>query len=137
MSTTDPSSLIPARVAVVADDDKLLRAMMGDLLRAKGFTVAEAEDGAEAIAATMMNLDALAVVVLDLSMPNVDGFDVLTEIRAATTERRVPIVVVTGAGAEQAQAAMALGADQAVMKGATPDELGALIDLAIEAKAAA
>lgn len=99
---------------------------------ARGFDVVEASDGAEAIAAVMTNLDRLAVVLLDLTMPNVDGFDVLSEIRGPTRERKIPIVVVTGAATEQAQAAMALGADQAVMKGATLEEIGALVDLAIE-----
>jgi CheY-like chemotaxis protein len=60
---------------------------------------------------------------------------VLHEIRGPTRERKVAIVVITGAAAEQAQAAMAMGADQAVMKGATPEEVSALVDMAIETAA--
>lgn len=123
------------RIAIVADDDALPRTQTADLMRARGFEVVEAADGGEAIAAVMTHLESLAVVVLDLSMPNIDGFDVLTEIRDATRARKIPIVVVTGAGADQAQAAMALGADQAVMKGATMEELGALLDLSLSAAA--
>ncbi len=123
------------RIALVADDDALPRAQTSDLMRAKGFEVVEAIDGAEAIAAVMTHLESLAVVVLDLTMPNIDGFDVLSEIRGPTRARHIPIVVVTGSGAEQAQAAMALGADQAVMKGATMEELGALVDLSMDAAA--
>lgn len=128
--------LLPIRVAVVADDDALIRAQFVDLLRARGLAVVEATDGAEAIAAVHAHLASLALVVLDLAMPNVDGFDVLSDVRGPTRERHVPIVVVTGGTTEQAQAALALGADQAVMKGATLEELGALIDLSLEVTAA-
>jgi CheY-like chemotaxis protein len=133
-STVSESQSLP-RIALVADDDALPRTQTADLMRARGFEVVEAADGGEAIAAVMTHLESLAVVVLDLAMPNIDGFDVLTEIRDATRERKIPIVVVTGAGPDQAQAAMALGADQAVMKGATMEELGALVDLSLSAAA--
>ncbi len=132
---TAPAQPAGPRIAVVADDDLFQRQILGDVLRERGFEVVEATDGAEAVAATMLNLDSLGVVLLDLTMPNIDGFAVLNEVRVATRERRVPIVVVTGTGFEKAQQAMELGADQAVMKGATPEEIGALIDLTLEAAA--
>jgi CheY-like chemotaxis protein len=120
-------------MVLVADDDALVRAMLGDLMRERGYQVMEAATGAQAIELTHTHVQALRLVLLDLSMPDRDGFDVLTEVKAATGDHGIPIVVVTGMGAEQAQCAIDLGATEAVLKGATPEELGTLIDMAMSA----
>ena len=120
-------------LVLVADDDALIRAMLGDVMRERGYDVVEASTGAQAIELTLANLNALRLVLLDLSMPDRDGFDVLTEVKASLTEHGIPVVVVTGMGAEQAKCAIDLGAAEAVLKGATPEEIGTLIDMAMSA----
>ena len=131
MSAPIVPPLPSAGLALVADDDRLIRAQLGDLLRARGHQVLEASTGEEAAAAALASLDELQVVLLDLTMPDKDGFDVLTEIREPTRARGIPIVVLTGGTAEQAQCAVALGADEAFIKGASPEELGALLDVVL------
>jgi CheY-like chemotaxis protein len=129
------AALIPPvqPLVLVADDDALSRAMLGDVMRERGYDVVEATTGTQAIELIMANLTALQLVLLDLSMPDRDGFDVLSEVRTPAADHGIPIIVVTAMGAEQAKCAMDLGAVEAVMKGATPEEIGTLIDMAMSA----
>jgi CheY-like chemotaxis protein len=61
----------------------------------EGWTVAEAEDGYEALALLERSTPPPAAVVLDLMMPGMDGFQVLEAIRRSEAWRDVPVVVVT------------------------------------------
>jgi CheY-like chemotaxis protein len=84
----DPS----ARRVLVVDDDADLRRHLRGLLEKDGWAVDEAADGREA-------LDRLAarpaLVLLDLLMPNMDGFEFLSEFRQREESRSVPVVVLT------------------------------------------
>jgi len=77
---------------LVVDDDPETRRLVCRHLQGAGFTVAEARDGEEALLRTRVSPPAL--LILDLVMPNVDGFEVLRRLREEGT--RVPIVVLTG-----------------------------------------
>ena len=78
---------------VVVDDDPATRDVLRRTLGREGWTVAEAEDGYEALA--LLERSTPAVVVLDLMMPGMDGFQVLEAIRRSEAWRDVPVVVVT------------------------------------------
>jgi signal transduction histidine kinase/CheY-like chemotaxis protein len=80
--------------AVVVDDDAATRDVLRRTLRRNGWTVAEAEDGYQALA-LLERAPPPAVVVLDLIMPGMDGFQVLEAIRRSEAWRDVPVVVVT------------------------------------------
>jgi signal transduction histidine kinase/CheY-like chemotaxis protein len=80
---------------VVVDDDPATRDVLRRTLGREGWTVAEAEDGYEALALLERSTPPPAVVVLDLMMPGMDGFQVLEAIRRSGTWREVPVVVVT------------------------------------------
>jgi signal transduction histidine kinase/CheY-like chemotaxis protein len=80
---------------VVVDDDAAARDVLRRTLGREGWTVAEAEDGYEALALLERSTPPPAVVVLDLMMPGMDGFQVLEAIRRSGTWREVPVVVVT------------------------------------------
>lgn len=125
----------PSRYALIADGDGVNRAHLGEVLRQRGLGVLEAASGEEALAAVRDHLELLDLVVLELKLPGKDGFDVLVDIRTPTRQRSVPIVVVTGQGPDLAKCALELGADEAVLKGASDDEVGALIDLALANRA--
>ncbi|MDB4993628.1 MAG: sensory box histidine kinase/response regulator [Myxococcaceae bacterium] len=77
---------------LVADDDDLTRAMVCRQLQQIGFHASEARDGEEAILRARVAPPAL--LILDLVMPNVDGFEVLRRLRAEGS--KVPVVVLTG-----------------------------------------
>jgi predicted signal transduction protein with EAL and GGDEF domain/FixJ family two-component response regulator len=83
----------PIRV-LVADDDAILREIAGAMLRAAGFTVQTAACGDEAVAACALSLPDIAL--LDVEMPDGDGYQACTDIRALPGGADLPIVMVTG-----------------------------------------
>jgi signal transduction histidine kinase/DNA-binding response OmpR family regulator len=78
---------------LVVDDDPKTREMLRRTLQKAGWTVAEAADGCEAIEALERAKPAL--VLLDLMMPGMDGFEVLERLHADETWREVPVIIVT------------------------------------------
>jgi CheY-like chemotaxis protein/signal transduction histidine kinase len=77
---------------LVVDDDAHTRELVSRTLRAAGFVSAEARDGDEAILKARVLKPAL--MLLDLVMPQVDGFEVLRALRASGSE--IPVIVLTG-----------------------------------------
>ena len=78
---------------LVVDDDQRTRDMLRRTLQKAGCTVAEAANGSEAIEALERAKPAL--VLLDLMMPGMDGFEVLERLRGDETWREVPVIIVT------------------------------------------
>jgi two-component system, OmpR family, response regulator RegX3 len=96
------------RVLIVEDEDAIAEPL-AEGLRREGFDVARAATGTEALAATPAD-----VVLLDLRLPDLDGFDVCRELRARSA---VPIIVVTARGEEADRVVgLELGADDYVVK---------------------
>ncbi|WP_163989552.1 response regulator [Pyxidicoccus caerfyrddinensis] len=77
---------------LVVDDDSATRELVSRNLRRAGFSTAEARSGEDALLKARVSPPAL--VVLDLMMPNLDGFEVLRRLRAEKLQ--VPVVVLTG-----------------------------------------
>ena len=75
---------------LIADDDRLVRVMLTDLLSELGHTVVQAENGAEAVA--LAAREAPELLILDFLMPKLSGLDALLEIRRG---RPVPAVLLT------------------------------------------
>lgn len=83
-----------SRFVVVADDDVECREALAELLEHAGFSVDRALDGRDALLLVRTRVpDAL---VLDLSMPGLDGFDVARALRSGVATRQIPVVAVTG-----------------------------------------
>ena len=80
---------------LIADDDASIRRMLALSLRKEGYQTAEACDGSEALEA--MRAGEVDLVLLDLMMPKVTGWDVLTERAAAPELRKIPVIVITAA----------------------------------------
>ena len=78
---------------LVVDDDAKTRDMLRRTLQKAGWTVAEAASGCEAIEALEHAKPAL--VLLDLMMPGMDGFEVLERLHGDETWRDVPVIIVT------------------------------------------
>ncbi|WP_414475074.1 response regulator [Microvirga sp. M2] len=78
---------------LVVDDDPMTREMLRRILSKRGWSVTEAADGFDALSA--LGRGAPAVVLLDLMMPGMDGFEVLDAMRREASWRDIPVVVVT------------------------------------------
>ncbi|MDP9393610.1 MAG: response regulator [Actinomycetota bacterium] len=111
--------------AVVADDDAVIRRLLGLLLQREGFDVHAAVDGEQAL--RLVRDVVPQVVFLDAMMPVVDGYDACRRIREDVAARVQPVIVmVTGAGqAEDRERATAAGVDAFVTKPFSPSGLSA------------
>jgi adenylate cyclase len=78
---------------LVVDDDPLNRAILRRGLEREGHSVATAEDGVEALAA--LRTGAVDLVLLDIVMPNMDGFQVLTEMKGDPALRHIPVIMIS------------------------------------------
>jgi DNA-binding response OmpR family regulator len=103
----------PVRLLVVEDDDGIGVPLVEGLTRA-GFDVSRVSTGHAALAATAGQDPSLDMVLLDLGLPDMDGYDVCRQIRARS---KLPIVVVTARGEEiDRVVGLELGADDYMVK---------------------
>jgi CheY-like chemotaxis protein len=108
---------------LVADDEPHIGRIIKMKLEQGPFTVTLAYDGREALEVMEKNPD-IALVLLDVMMPHVNGLDVLARLREDDRWRTVPCIVLTAAGQEQHhQQAMALGANEFLTKPFSPKKL--------------
>jgi PAS domain S-box-containing protein len=83
------------RSVLVVEDDEATREFVAEKLRAAGFSVETAADGAVARERIAGNGELPALVILDLHLPRVNGFELLAEWRAAARTARLPVFVLT------------------------------------------
>lgn len=104
---------------LVVDDDPHIRELISLFLQQEGFRVLEAEDGVEAL--QIMEQDRADLVILDIMMPNMDGWELCRELRALYD---LPLLMLTAKG-ETAQKVKGfnLGTDDYVVKPFDPQEL--------------
>ena len=101
-------------VLLVEDEDQLRR-VMKDLLERDGYTVAEARDGVQAL--DQVDRFAPDVIILDLNLPGLDGYSVLTQLRSRPATRTIPVMVLTAKGDEDNEVRVfELGADDFITK---------------------
>lgn len=101
---------------LIADDSQLIRKILIDTL-ADEYHILEAENGLEAVAILETGEREISALLLDLVMPGLDGFGVLRRLRASRRLDRLPVLVITSEGAEEAMAmAYDLGAAEVVQK---------------------
>jgi type II secretory ATPase GspE/PulE/Tfp pilus assembly ATPase PilB-like protein/CheY-like chemotaxis protein len=101
-------------VLLVEDEDQLRR-VMKDLLEREGYTVAEARDGIQAL--DQVDRFAPDVIILDLNLPGLDGYSVLSQLRSRPATRAIPVVVLTAKGDEDNEVRVfELGADDFITK---------------------
>ena len=113
------------RKILIADDEARMRALVRDYLRMKGFQVLEAENGREALEVFQREPD-IALILLDVMMPEMDGFETLKELRHISD---VPVLMLTARAEEQDELqGFSLGADKYIAKPFSPKVLLARID---------
>jgi CheY-like chemotaxis protein len=114
------------RTILVVDDSPTSRDILGTILRHGGFSVMEAASVAEA--ETTLAAEQPDLVLLDLYLPEVDGFELLRRMKAEPATRDVPVVCITaGATKEVRQRAEAMGCEEVVFKPEGPNEVLALV----------
>ncbi len=85
------------RKALLADDTRFFRTALRDLLQAEGWEVLEAKDGSSALEMARDQLTRLDLVILDIRMPELDGLEVLKQLRAEDLGKTIPVLMMTGA----------------------------------------
>ena len=109
---------------LVAEDDDDLRGVLTASLTRNGHRVIPVRDGAEALAA--IEREPVDVIVLDLVMPNIDGFEVLARLKEVSKDATIPIVVLSGTDRSTTELqALRLGANVYLTK---PIEAAALTE---------
>jgi two-component system cell cycle response regulator DivK len=111
-----------APLVLVVDDYTDAREMYSDFLVFSGFRVAEAKDGVEALQkAIEIGPD---IILMDLSLPGVDGWEATRRLKQDDRTRHIPVVALTGhALAGDAQTALKAGCDAFITKPCLPADL--------------
>ena len=104
-----------AHILVVDDEPEIVK-MVGRLMEGRGHRVSVARDGLEALEAVERERPDL--LIIDLNLPKLDGFEVTKKLRAVTVTRDLPIVMMTAAFPTVADAdrGLTVGADEYVVK---------------------
>jgi CheY-like chemotaxis protein len=115
---------------LIVDDYQDAREMYAEYLKASGFRVAEARTGIEAVAkARELGPDC---ILMDLSLPGIDGWEATRQLKADQKTTRIPVVAITGHASELASRdAKAAGCTSFVLKPALPDAVVSEVKKAI------
>ena len=110
---------------LVVDDESRMRKLVRDFLTIKGFRVVEAENGEQAVD-IFFNQKDIALIILDVMMPKMDGWEVCKMIRQYS---KVPIIMLTARGEERDELqGFELGVDEYVSKPFSPKILTARVE---------
>ncbi len=106
---------VPAVKVLLVDDEDSLRKVMRDLLERDGYAVSEARDGVQAL--DQIDRVGPDIIVLDLNLPGLDGYGVLSHLRSRPATASIPVIVLTAKGDEDNEVRVfELGADDFLTK---------------------
>lgn len=109
--------------ALIVDDSKMVRMILGKLLKELAFEVLEAGDGQEAIE-RLYHGENVDLMLVDWNMPVMDGYELLCAVRANVLLSDIKVMMVTTESSiEQVQKALAAGANEYLMKPFTKELL--------------
>jgi len=109
-----PHGVAAVKVLLVDDEDSL-RKVMRDLLERDGYAVSEARDGVQAL--DQIDRVGPDIIVLDLNLPGLDGYGVLSHLRSRPATASIPVIVLTAKGDEDNEVRVfELGADDFLTK---------------------
>jgi DNA-binding response OmpR family regulator len=110
MAGTDEPTLL------VVDDEPEIAKLVARIFEKRGYRVNTAGDGAEALAAVAK--DRPDLLILDLNLPKIDGWEVCRRLKGDPATKAIPIIMLTAAHAnvDDAQIGLGLGADEYVAK---------------------
>jgi type IV pilus assembly protein PilB len=120
---------VRATILLVEDEDTLRR-VMRDLLEQEGYAICEARDGAEAL--EQVDRHNPDLVLLDLNLPNVDGYSVLAQLRSRPATADLPVIVLSARGDEDNEVrVLRLGATDFLTKPFRPRALAARLEASL------
>jgi CheY-like chemotaxis protein len=121
-----------ARLVLVADDEEDILTLVSTIVERAGHEVVSVRDGAQALAAIRERRPDL--VVLDISMPEVDGLEVLRRVRADGETRELPVLLLSARAQEaDVRRGFDTGASAYVKKPFSPSDLARRVDELLEA----
>ena len=121
---SDPQQMAPAPLVLVVDDVAHGREIFAEYLEFRGFRVATAADGLEALDKAFELLP--DIILMDLSLPQLDGWEATKRLKGDDRTRTIPIIALTAhALASAHDKAMAAGCDSVVTKPCVPRDLEA------------
>jgi DNA-binding response OmpR family regulator len=122
METTADQIACGSRSVLVIEDDPEINAMLGAYAELCGLQYRSALNGARAM--QQVREETPTVVILDLMLPDADGFEICKRLRANANTRQVPIIILTALGGEKnRQKGLACGATEYMTKPFDPDQL--------------
>lgn len=111
-----------SRKILVAEDEPDIRALIAFSLRYAGYQVVEAVNGTDAVALAEQELPDL--ILLDVRMPKVNGYEACRLLKARASTRDIPIIFLSARGQDaEIKHGLALGAEEYILKPFAPDEL--------------
>ncbi|MBK8001703.1 MAG: response regulator [Verrucomicrobia bacterium] len=114
-----------SKTIMTADDSPSMRQMINFTLRNAGFEVVEAVDGQDAL--TKLTGAPVGMLITDLNMPNIDGIELIRQVRALPQYKYVPIIMLTTESQdEKKQAGKAAGASGWIVKPFRAEQLVAV-----------
>jgi len=103
------------KVILVADDSPSIRKFVSFALTMKGFEIISCADGMEAL--EKLPTERINLVITDLNMPNLDGFELIKAIRSNEELKEIPIIILSSlAGSEEIQKGIEFGANSYLIK---------------------
>ena len=116
--------------ALVVDDSRVMRRVVGRIVSTLGFDVLEAGNGREALEQVAAHGDAIWVALVDWNMPEMDGLEFVRRVRAVPGNEDLLVMMVTAqTSAEEMRAALDAGADEYLMKPFNEEHLRAKLAL--------
>jgi two-component system, chemotaxis family, chemotaxis protein CheY len=114
-----------SKTIMTVDDSASVRQMVGFTLREAGYEVIEASDGKDAL--TKLH-SGVGMIVTDLNMPNMDGIELIRQVRAGSISKFVPIIMLTTESQDQKkQEGKSAGATGWIVKPFRPEQLLAVV----------
>jgi CheY-like chemotaxis protein len=110
------------KIIIVEDSDDS-RDLLALMLKIQGYSISTASDGQEAL--RLIKLDCPDLIITDINMPNMNGIELIRQVRQLSECSHLPIVVMTAYGSGKLSDAISAGADQGVKK---PVDFDSFID---------
>jgi len=120
------------KVLLLIEDDPLMLRMYKKLFELEGYEILLASEGQEGVVKAIENKPAL--ILLDIMMPKMDGFEVLETLKGNDNTKDIPVVVLTNlAGQQDAERALTMGAKKYIIKSEQdPKEVAKMVKMTLD-----